>query len=93
MPEKTWWSQAEAMNTLLIFADHFPDDELGYEEKFVSIWNYIDKNIIDHRHGGWYWGGIDVQPEMNLYPKGSIWKGAYHNTRALINCIKRLRDK
>jgi mannobiose 2-epimerase len=93
MPERTWWSQAEAMNTLLIFGDHFPDDSHTYHDKFDSIWSYIKEYIIDQEHGGWYWGGVDKQPEMKTFPKGSIWKGTYHNARALMNCIKRLRSE
>ncbi|MEJ2505688.1 MAG: hypothetical protein P8Y81_05425, partial [Ignavibacteriaceae bacterium] len=26
-------------------------------------------------------------------PKGTIWKGTYHTTRALMNCIKMLADE
>jgi len=93
MPEKTWWSQAEAMNTLLIFGDHFPEDSHEYHRKFESIWNYIKEFIIDREQGGWFWGGVDEQPDMKTFPKGSIWKGTYHNARALMNCIKRLRSE
>jgi mannobiose 2-epimerase len=27
---KNWWAQAEGMNTLLLLADHFPDDPMQY---------------------------------------------------------------
>ena len=36
------------------------------------------------------WGGTDIVPENISSEKGSIWKGNYHTSRALINCINRL---
>jgi cellobiose epimerase len=90
---KTWWAQAEAMNTLLIMADLFPEDERRYYEKFVRQWEYINKYVIDHEHGDWYWGGIDKEPDQKFAQKGQIWKATYHHYRSMENCIKRLRGQ
>jgi mannobiose 2-epimerase len=87
---KNWWAQAEGLNTLLLMADHFPDDSLRYEEKFRTLWRYVDGNLIDHEHGGWYEGGLDKEPANRLRPKAHIWKAAYHDSRALMNVIRRL---
>jgi mannobiose 2-epimerase len=89
---KNWWAQAEGLNTLLLMADHFPDDPLRYEEKFRTLWRYVDGNLIDHEHGGWYEGGLDRDPENRLRPKAHIWKAAYHDSRALMNVIRRLES-
>ena len=89
---KEWWAQAEAMNSFLLMSDLFPEEKLPYYEKFCYQWNYIKKYLIDPKYGGWYWGGTDIMPG-NIYAyKGSIWKCNYHTSRALINCLKRLRN-
>lgn len=87
---KNWWAQAEGLNTLLLMADKYPDDPLRYEEKFKQQWQYVQTYLIDHEHGDWYQGGLDKQPNLKTALKGQIWKGTYHNFRALINCTNRL---
>lgn len=90
---KNWWAQAEGLNTLLIMADQFPDDKQDYLAQFKKMWSYIDKNLIDHEHGEWYPGGLDKEPEQQTALKGHIWKAAYHQYRAMANCVQRLRSK
>lgn len=89
---KNWWAQAEGLNTLLLMADQYPDDERHYYQKFKTLWHYIDTYLIDHEHGDWYAGGIDKEPDQKTNLKGQIWKGTYHHFRSLTNCIHRLRD-
>ena len=90
---KNWWAQAEGLNTLLLMADLYPQDELKYYDKFQLMWKYIDVNLIDHEHGDWYSGGLDKQPDMKTALKGNIWKGNYHQFRSLANCVKTLRGQ
>lgn len=90
---KNWWAQAEGLNTLLLMADLFPEDERKYFEKFKLMWDYIDKNLIDHEHGEWYSGGLDKQPQLKTALKGHIWKAAYHQYRSMENAVKRLRGQ
>lgn len=90
---KNWWAQAEGLNTLLLMADLFPEDDHQYFRKFKLMWDYIDKNLIDHEHGEWYAGGIDKQPQMKTALKGHIWKACYHQYRSMENCVKRLRSR
>lgn len=89
---KNWWAQAEGLNALLIFSLIFTEEK-RYKELFFQLWEYVKKYIIDQKHGGWYWGGIDKQPEMKKADKGSIWKGTYHNSRALINCVAMISER
>ena len=88
---KNWWAQAEGLNSLLMMADRYPNDPHQYEQKFVMLWNYVQTYLIDHEHGDWYQGGIDKEPKWKMALKGQIWKGTYHNFRALINCTNRLK--
>jgi mannobiose 2-epimerase len=87
---KEWWEQVEAMNAFLMMSDLFPNDPHEYYKQFCLQWNYCKKYVIDPVYGGWYWGGIDIVPDVAKAPKGSIWKCNYHTSRALENCIDRL---
>lgn len=88
---KEWWCQVEAFNSFLILSDLFPNDEHRYFEKFCAQWDYCKKYLIDTERGGWYWGGTDIVPDNKYSAKSSIWKCNYHTSRALINCINRLK--
>jgi mannobiose 2-epimerase len=88
---KNWWAQAEGLNTLLLMADLFPNDDWQYFQKFTKMWTYIDTYLIDHEHGEWYSGGLDKQPQLKSAQKGHIWKACYHQYRSMENCVKRLR--
>lgn len=88
---KNWWAQAEGLNTLLLFGDHYPDDPLAYHDRFLEMWALIQGYLVDHEHGGWYRGTLDRQPELRTADKGGIWKGPYHTARALMNVARHLR--
>jgi mannobiose 2-epimerase len=87
---KNWWAQAEGLNSLLLMSELFPNDPLNYKSLFLKEWEYIDQYLIDHEHGDWYPEGIDKEPEAKHAMKSQIWKGNYHTSRALMNCLKRL---
>lgn len=88
---KNWWAQAEGLNSLLMMSELFPDDPHPYKSLFLKEWEYINTYLIDHEHGDWFSGGTDKEPEAKLDMKAQIWKGNYHTSRSLINCIKRLK--
>ncbi len=87
---KNWWAQAEGINSLLLMHKHFPDDPNHYYEKFELLVNYIDQNMLDHEHLGWYSGGIDHHPKLKKARKSQIWKGTYHTSRSLMHCMDML---
>ena len=89
---KNWWAQAEALNTLLMFSYMYPNDNLHYLQHFFKEWQYVQTYLIDHQYGDWYEEGLDNSPEYKTKPKAHIWKGSYHNFRALMNCIKRIDE-
>lgn len=82
--EKVWWSQAEAVHALALMYKHYPENE-EYKTAALSMWNYIQNNIIDHNNGGWYPSGLDNTPEAETGAKANPWKGVYHDGRALMN--------
>lgn len=89
---KNWWAQAEGLNTLLLMADHFPENS-QYLNNFHKLWKYINTYLIDHKYGEWYQGGLDKEPQQRKALKGHIWKASYHQYRALSNCVQRLRNR
>ncbi len=90
---KNWWAQAEALNTLLMFSEMYPDDSMNYLQNFFKEWQYVQTYLIDHEHGDWYEEGLDTSPEYKTKLKAQIWKTTYHNFRALMNCINRIEDE
>lgn len=89
---KNWWAQAEGINSLLLMHKHFPNDPHQYYEKFEMLVQYIDQNILDHTHLGWFSGGSDHNPKIKKARKSQIWKGTYHTSRSLMHCIHMLDD-
>lgn len=89
---KSWWSQVEALNSLLLMHDLYPEADIDYYTYFLRQWLYIDQYLIDHAYGGWYGGGLDTNPEIKNAQKAHNWKTAYHNGRGMVNCINRLRS-
>ena len=57
------------------------------------MWSYIDNYLIDKKHGDWYINGLNYNPEVIDAPKASVWKCNYHNGRALMNCIRMLKNE
>jgi cellobiose epimerase len=87
---KNWWTQVETLNTLLYMAKLYPNDPMDYFRKFEKQWAYIQKYLIDHEHGDLYAGGLDKEPHQKTGDKSHIWKGNYHASRALMNCMRML---
>lgn len=80
---KAWWAQAEAWHSLALMASIYPKEK-RYAEAFQKMWNYMQKELIDHEHGGWYSNGLDENPGDKTTRKAHQWKGAYHDGRALM---------
>ncbi|MDO4557626.1 MAG: AGE family epimerase/isomerase [Planctomycetia bacterium] len=89
--EKTWWSQAESLHSLLLmYVLHGAEDPDGYE-RFVHQWRFIHEHMIDAQYGGWY-SEVDESGNLRGSPdKGNAWKTPYHETRAMLHVIELLR--
>lgn len=81
--QKVWWAQAEAWHTLALMAKIFPEEK-QYADGFRRMWGYIQNEMIDQEHKGWYAAGLDINPEAKTQRKANQWKGAYHDGRALM---------
>lgn len=87
---KIYWAQAEALNTLSLMANLYPDDPHHYLQLFEAQWRYCDRFLLDHDRGGWYLYGLDTVPLADQPGKASPLRGTYHAGRALMNSLERL---
>jgi mannobiose 2-epimerase len=72
---KGWWEQCEAARALLHFAAQYGRDDLV--EALELTLNFVSRNLIDSKHGGWY-EGVDEHGTPETRFKGSEWKLDYH---------------
>ncbi len=86
--EREWWPQAEAM---VGFLNAY---QLSGEEVFLQAseasWGFVKRHLIDREGGEWFWG-VDRSRHPLDKEKAGPWKGPYHNGRACIETIERLR--
>ncbi len=89
--DKFWWPQAEGLRALLRLALLHPDDPADYRARFEQLWAYIQRYILDHRHGGWLGVGRDCRPRRYARPKATPWKEPSHEVHSLLDCLLLLR--
>jgi cellobiose epimerase len=87
--EKHWWPQAEA---LIGFCNAWQLTHLSrYKKALLRNWYFIRDHIRDRKQGEWFWG-IDASGSvMPGQDKTGIWKCPYHNTRACLELLLRLK--
>jgi len=84
---KIWWVQAEALVGALAMYKLTRDPR--YYAVFEQTWRFVNQRQTDWEHGEWH---ANLTPEGE--PRGdkaNLWKGPYHNGRAMIECIAHLR--
>jgi len=86
--DRHWWPQAEA---LVGFLNAYQESgEVAFYEAAEGVWRYIRKRQRDTQGGEWF---ARVRDDGTPYPddKVDFWKGPYHNGRACLEAIQRLR--
>jgi len=86
--ERHWWVQAEAMVGFLNAWQL--TGETSFYHKFLAVWEYTKRSIIDGEKGEWFWGRTADGAVMQDQDKVGFWKCPYHNSRACIEVIRRL---
>jgi mannobiose 2-epimerase len=81
---KAWWVQAEAMVAALKMYEL--TGESRYLSVFTETYDFVEEYQTDWEHGEWH-SGVD-EDGTPLGRKGAEYKGAYHNGRALLECIR-----
>lgn len=87
--EKHSWPQAEAM--VGYFNAWQITKEESYLERSLKSWEFVKKYILNKYKGEWYWGVTDNYSFMPGQDKVGLWKCPYHNTRACIEILKRIK--
>ena len=86
--DKHWWPQAEAMVGLM---DAWEIDQQGkYLESIQKVWQFIKNKLIDLENGEWFWRVNRKDIPITSEDKVGKWKCPYHNTRALLELIRRI---
>lgn len=85
--DKHWWPQSEAV---VGFLNAY---RLSGQEHFRAAaersWDFIEKYIVDHQHGEWFWKvSRDGVPSNDKY-KVDPWKCPYHNSRTCFEVMAR----
>jgi mannobiose 2-epimerase len=85
---KECWPQAESV---IGFLNAY---QISRDEKFAAAalrtWDFVDRHLIDHVNGEWFWR---ITPEGKVdttLPKVSEWKGPYHASRMCLETLHRL---
>jgi len=85
---KTWWVQAEASVSALYMYRLTHDRR--YWDVFAKTYDFIDRYQTDWKTGEW-WESVSA----DLKPSGAKahgWKAGYHNGRAMLECLRTLRE-
>jgi mannobiose 2-epimerase len=87
--EKHWWPQAEA---LIGFCNAFQlTGNSIYKNALIKSWQFIRNYILDSDQGEWLWGINRDHRKMAARDKVGIWKCPYHNSRACLEILRRLK--
>ena len=84
--ERHWWVQAEAIVGALE-AFRISNNE-KYLDIALSTWQYIKNQLIDHKHGEWYWSRLENGETNTEQDKAGFWKCPYHNGRMCMEVLK-----
>lgn len=82
-----WWVQAEAVVGFMNLYQHFHDESAFH--KALCLWEYIKDNLIDYKHGEWYWSRHRDGSLNTIDDKAGFWKCPYHNSRMCLEILER----
>jgi len=89
---RVWWVEAESLNALLLMHERYGKDDPRYWNAFVKQWNFIAAHQIDSQNGGWFNTlNADDTPMRSKIAKTDAWTEGYHQGRAMLNVVERLR--
>jgi len=86
--EKHWWPQAEAL--IGFYNAYQLTGKEDYLDIVYKVWKFTKKHMIDHQNGEWFWGVYEDYSIMKK-DKAGFWKCPYHNSRACLELINRIK--
>jgi len=84
-----WWALYEAMNAMLLMHERHGATTPAYWDAFEKTWRFTRATLTDGEHGGIYLG-LDEHGTLRTEKSGN-WFASYHQARALLLSIERLR--
>jgi cellobiose epimerase len=87
--DKEWWVEFEGLNALLLMHERYGRETDRYFKAFQLQWSFLQKYQIDSEFHGVY-PLVAAEGKPVSTDKGSNWKAAYHDGRALLNVRDRL---
>jgi mannobiose 2-epimerase len=87
--EKHWWVQAEAM--VGFYNAWQISQQQQYLQASFKSWNFVQQQLLDKENGEWFWGVNEDGSLMQHEDKAGLWKCPYHNSRACIELIRRIK--
>lgn len=86
---KEWWPQAEAV---VGFLNAFQlSGDARHLAAATRTWEFIDRRLIDRRHGEWLRGVARDGTVVGTFEKVGFWKCPYHNGRMGLETVARLK--
>jgi mannobiose 2-epimerase len=61
-----------------------------YFDQALKSWDFIKENLVS-KTGEWYWGINADGQALSKMDKVGMWKCPYHNARACMEMIRRLK--
>jgi mannobiose 2-epimerase len=86
-PTRSWWEQAETVVGNLNAFELTGDEK--YLDRSINCWNYIKKNFVDYKNGGWY-SNVSEKGTPGQSDKAGFWICPYHNGRMCMEVIERI---
>lgn len=87
---KEWWVQFEGLNALLLMHQKYGQHSDKYFNAFLRQWQFIKNHQLDKEFAGVF-DTIEADGSVKDHTKSRIWKECYHDARALLNTIDRLK--
>ena len=88
--EKHWWVQAEAM------VGFFNAWQISGDPRYLEVsyknWQFVQDFMLDKENGEWSWGVNNNGHLMAHEDKVGLWKCPYHNSRACMELMKRIKQ-
>jgi len=86
---REWWPQAEAVVGFLNAWQL--SGEARYLTAAEKTWGFIERHLIDRRHGEWFRGVTREGRVIDTFEKVGFWKCPYHNGRMGLEAVSRLQ--
>jgi mannobiose 2-epimerase len=88
---KSWWVQAEGIHALAYMHERYADETDVYWRALLLQIDFVLRFQADHRNGGWHATVSEDGRTVISDVKADAWKAGYHDGRAIMDTVTRLR--